>query len=357
MPPISVMLKPASSLCNLRCDYCFYHTLAHQRESFSHGKMSAALAEEVISKALEYARGADVHFAFQGGEPLLCGLEFFQAFTAAVRNRNHCRSKIYYSIQTNGTLIDHAWCGFFKEHNFLVGLSLDGYEELHNRFRKCSRGEGTFKEVMGAAGLMNRRGVDYNILTVVTPAAAEEIESIYRFFKQSGFKYLQFIPCLAPLESGAEEGHDLTAELYGEFLLKLFKLYYRDYMSGRYISIRQFDNYVQLANGRPAEQCGMNGHCAIQFIIEGDGTVYPCDFYCLDSYRLGNISTTSFKELGARGVAAFVRDSLTVDSGCKTCPHFALCRGGCKRYRTHHSYCRAYQKFFAYAGPLMAEMR
>lgn len=358
MPPISVMLKPASSRCNLRCRYCFYHSLAGQRESFSHGMMSRLTAEAVIGKAFDYSRGADVHFTFQGGEPLLAGLDFFKDFVKRAGEYNRYRSRLFFSLQTNGTLIDAAWCRYFREHSFLVGLSLDGDADLHNLYRRDAHGAGTFEPVMRAARLMRRHGVEFNILTVVTAPAARRILEVYRFFKKSGFSYLQFIPYLPPLGAAGPDEQALTNELYATYLVELFKAYYADYMRGSYVSIRQFDNYAQLAQGKPAEQCGMNGHCSLQFVIEGDGAVYPCDFYCLDEYALGNIHEQSFRELGALGMARFVAGSLAVPPECRSCSFYTLCRRGCRRYRAGESdYCTAYREFFAYAAPYLKNMR
>lgn len=357
MPPISVMLKPASSLCNLQCRYCFYHSLAGQRESYSHGKMSLGTAEEVIVKAFDYSRGADVYFAFQGGEPLLAGLNFFREFVEIAGRRNLYRSRICYSMQTNGILLDEDWCRFLKAHRFLVGLSLDGYPALHDRYRRDSAGEGTYGAVMKAAELMQRRGVDFNILTVVTAALAGEIVEIYRYFKEKNFRFLQFIPYLAPRGARGPDERTLSNELYAEYLIKLFKCYYEDYRQGNYTSIRQFDNYVQLSRGNPAEQCGMNGHCSVQFVVEGDGTVYPCDFYCTDDFALGNVGEHSFRELGSQGAARFVAGSLAVPRKCRSCSFFPLCRGGgCRRYRAAGDYCGAYREFFAYAAPYLNKM-
>lgn len=347
------MLKPASSLCNLRCKYCFYHSLAETRESFSYGLMSDETAENVIIKALKFADGGSIYFAFQGGEPLMRGREFFRHFAEFATANNKKGSRLFFSMQTNGTLVDDDWCALFKEYGFLVGLSLDGNQKF-NRNRVDDKGDYAFGRITRAADLMTKYGVDFNILTVLTADIAKNIEEVYRFFKASGYKFLQFIPCLRPFGSSEEGDLYMTPEVYGDFLIRLFNLYVKDYVDGNYISVRQLDNYVRLFLGERPEQCGMSGHCSFQFVVEGNGDVFPCDFYCTDEYRTGNILTDDFAVISATDTAKrFLEEGLATPSRCKRCPYYKLCRGGgCKRNRADRDYCAAYQKFFSSCLPL-----
>ena len=180
MPPLSIMIKPASSLCNMRCRYCFYHDVSQQRDVKNFGIMSEETAENLISKALKFANGDSVAFAFQGGEPLIAGLDYFKKFTALVKKHNHLSSKVFFSLQTNGTLVTKEWAEFFKENQFLIGLSLDGDFE-NNRFRVDDKEQNTFYKILGTAQLFQDTGVDFNILTVLTGNCAENIEDIYKF--------------------------------------------------------------------------------------------------------------------------------------------------------------------------------
>lgn len=357
MPPISIMIKPASSTCNMRCKYCFYNDVAKNRETPSHGAMSLQTAETVVKKAFAYADGNPVWFNFQGGEPLLAGKAFFRATLNLISRANIKNSPVFLGIQTNGTLIDDEWCEIFKTNDFLVGLSLDG-DETANVNRVDKDGNPTFQKVVAAAKLLQKHDVNFNILTVLTKDVAMRIGKIYPFFTSQGFRRLQFIPCLKPL-SGEVENPDfyLDEKSYTLFLLSAFALYQKDMANGDYTSIRQFDNFVRLAHFERAEQCGMNGHCTHQFVIESDGSVYPCDFYCTDEYLLGNISDKDFFTLEHTNKAVeFIKESLVVDETCKSCEYYMLCKGGCKRERRDVEKCKAYKTFFRFALPYLKNM-
>ena len=192
MPPISIMIKPASSTCNMQCKYCFYNDVAKNRETPSHGAMSLQTAETVVKKAFAYADGNPVWFNFQGGEPLLAGKAFFRATLNLISRANIKNSPVFLGIQTNGTLIDDEWCEIFKTNDFLVGLSLDG-DETANVNRVDKDGNPTFQKVVAAAKLLQKHDVNFNILTVLTKDVAMRIGKIYPFFTSQGFKRLQFI--------------------------------------------------------------------------------------------------------------------------------------------------------------------
>lgn len=347
------MIKPASSICNMRCKYCFYHSLAESRESFSYGIMTQSTAENLIIKALDFCDGGSIYFAFQGGEPLFAGKEFFINFVSMVNKHNTKGCKIYYNLQTNGTLIDQEWADFFAENKFLLGLSLDGDQDA-NRFRLDRDLNYTFPTVKAAMDLLKERGVEFNVLIVSTGYTADHIESVYKYFKSQDIKFLQFIPCLRPFGDKSESDLYMTVSQYSSFLIKLFNLYVKDYVKGEYVSIRQFDNYVRLFWGEHAEQCGMNGFCSRQFVIESNGNVYPCDFYCLDEWLLGNVNSDDFTQLAsAQKADEFTRGSFSISSKCKACPYVRLCRGGgCKRSKEDRDYCQAYQQFFGACLPL-----
>lgn len=354
MPPISVMIKPASSACNLRCKYCFYHDVAENREIPFKGMMTTAVLEEILKKAFAFADGNDVILSFQGGEPLLRGKAFYKAFFHMLDRINDKGSAVYLGIQTNGTLIDDEWCEIFKQNNFLVGLSLDG-DEIANKNRVDENGEPVFEKVLAAADMMKKSGVQFNILSVLTKATALRIDKIYAFFKAHGFSNLQFIPCLKPMDGKvADTDFYLDSKTYTLFLLSAFALYQRDLAEGNYVSIRQFDNFVKLAHFEQAEQCGMNGFCTHQYVVEGDGTVYPCDFFCTDDYALGNIKDTDFSKLEkSKKAVDFIKESVVVDPKCKTCEYYMLCRGGCKREKISLDKCEAYKTFFKFAIPYL----
>ncbi|MBE6773641.1 MAG: SPASM domain-containing protein [Ruminococcaceae bacterium] len=353
MPPLSIMIKPASSLCNLRCKYCFYCDVAAHRDVFSLGKMELSTAENLIKSALSFASGCSVAFAFQGGEPLIAGKEYFENFVSLVNRYNTKGSEIYYSIQTNGTLVDDEWARFFRDNRFLVGLSLDGDYE-GNKFRVDANGQNSYYKITKAANKFIKHGVEFNILTVLTGHCAENAERIYKHFRSMGYRYLQFIPCLRPMGDSTQSELYMTADQYADFLIRIFNLYVKDFTKGNYMSVRQFDNWVRMYLGERPEQCGLCGYCTHQFVAEGNGNIYPCDFYCTDEWLLGNINETSLEEMAeCERATRFIKESLTVDERCKNCRFFPICRqGGCKRNRESSDYCSSYMKFFSSCMPL-----
>lgn len=356
MPPLSLLIKPASSNCNLRCKYCFYHSVAESRNIKSYGIMSEETLEQIVKKALGYADYVCA-FIFQGGEPTLAGLEFYKKLIQLQKKYNHKNLKIDNSIQTNGMLIDADWAKFLADNNFLVGLSLDGPKDINDANRVGLKGEGSFGTVMKTAGIFNKYKVNYNILSVINRNVANHTTKTYNFFKKHDFRYIQFIPCLDPF--GEEGGlvYSLTPDIYARFLKSLFDYWYSDIIKGDMVSIRFFDNIVRMAMGYKPEACGMSGRCACQFVVEADGSTYPCDFYVIDEWYMGNIKDKDLNELkDSKAVKKFVEVSKYVAPECRKCQWFDLCRGGCRRNRepfidgkpSLNYFCSAYKEFFEY---------
>jgi uncharacterized protein len=321
--------------------------------------MTLETLDHITEKALKDSEGY-CGFTYQGGEPTLIGLDFYEHSIALQQKYNVNGVTIYNSIQTNGYKLSEEWARFFSRNHFLVGVSLDGLRKTHDRCRRNAAGEGTFTEVMKAIDLLEKYKVEYNILTVVNSVTAKKVSEIYRFYRKKGFEYLQFIPCLDPIaDPAANSDYTLDALTYGEFLITLFELWYQDYLQDRWIHIREFENYIQILAGFPAEACSMKGHCSLQNVIEADGSVYPCDFYVLDSYRLGNLNDSSFKEIhNSEAANEFIKESLPPADKCVCCKYYQLCRGGCKRYRTVSTeggygdkFCDSFKMFFDAALP------
>lgn len=365
MPAISIMLKPASALCNLRCKYCFYADEAANREIASYGVMREETLEQVLKRTLDFAEGS-CSIVFQGGEPTLAGLDFFRKAMELEQKWNVNRVRIQNSIQTNGILLDRQWAKFFKKHEFLVGISLDGNRRVHDANRVDAGGAGSFSQVVRAVNLLKEYGVDFNVLTVVTAQTVPQIRNIYQFFARSGFEYQQYIPCLDPLDAcpGAE-GYCLDEESYQKFLTELFDCWYAEARQGKLRYVRYFIGLMNLVAGNPPGVCEMNGVCSRQYVVEADGSVYPCDFYMLDRWRLGNLATDSFENLEhRREELGFIEASKSYPQQCLQCKWAYLCRGGCRRERLEQSggglgpnrHCRAFQAFFEYAYPRLAEL-
>jgi uncharacterized protein len=359
MNNISILIKPSSSNCNLGCKYCFYYDVAAHREHKSFGFMEEPRVTSLIEKAF-MTGSQQVKFVFQGGEPTLIGLEYFRFFVNEV-NRLKENQTVNYAIQTNGTLLNDDFCDFFHENRFLVGISLDGPKDVHDMNRLNSKGQGTFKEVNRAADLLVKYGVEFNIVAVVTKASVRHVRKIYQYFKNQDYRYLQFIPCINDFDESELKPYNITPQEYGEFLVELFEMWYSDIIIGNPISIRTFDNYVQMLLGMPPESCDMNGFCSVNPVVEADGSVYPCDFYVLDQWKLGNIKDDEFEVLMKSEVASsFVASGQHVDEKCHSCEYFHLCRGGCRRHKEMYQnlnginngelginyFCESYLNFF-----------
>ena len=354
MPPLHLLIKPSSGMCNLQCHYCFYHDITEKRTQNFYGFMSEETLEQIVKKSLSYAE-ISCTFAFQGGEPTLIGLPFYYHLIDLVKKYNINNLKIHYAIQTNGYHLEEEWAEFFAKYHFLVGISLDGTIHTHDTFRRTPSNKGTFSEIMQTIALFQKHQVDFNILTVVNKKTAHAVSKLYKFYQKNGFSFLQFIPCLDPLEVEAgKQEYSLTPNLYGKFLCELFDLWYEDYLHGKNIFIRQFENYIALLLYHSAESCDMNGVCSIQNVIEADGEVYPCDFFVLDEYKLGNLNTIDFAIINQkRKELQFIEHSFQKDEACKKCRYHSICRGGCARYRTmsggyaeRNYFCESYQMFF-----------
>lgn len=358
MGALSLLIKPASSSCNMKCKYCFYSDVANSREIANYGMMSKETIEIIIKKAFEYADTV-INFGFQGGEPTLAGLDFFKEVVRLQKQYNVKRIKVHNAIQTNGLLINDEWAQFLHDNNFLVGVSLDGNQMIHDKYRLDSGMNGTFQRVLEATKILKKHRVEFNILSTVNKDVAKNIDKIYYFFKKQGFNYLQFIPCLDGFnEEHGKTDFSLSPEDYGDFLIELFKLWYVDVNSKNPISIRFFDNLVLMMGGYPPESCGMAGVCSCYYMIEADGSVYPCDFYVTDEWRIGDIRTDSWDDMRKSETAKrFVSISRKANDDCLACEHFKICRGGCRRNREPISednpnknfLCPSFKAFFDYA--------
>ena len=212
---------------------------------------------------------------------------------------------------------------------------------------------------------MERHGVDYNILTVITKNTVRSYRAIHSFFKKKGFRYQQFIPCLDPLEEErGGKNWSLTPELFEKYLKQSFDLWYVEAMAGDKQYHRYFDNLLCMLDGQPPEACGMAGRCGLQYVVEADGSTYPCDFYMLDAYRIGNLAEDTIEAVDARRKEiGFIEQSLPVPEDCGACRWYALCRGGCRRDGDYFEngigrnyYCAAYRAFFEYAYPRLVQL-
>lgn len=333
---MNIMVKPVSGHCNIDCRYCFYkkgHTCGSQ--------ISWETTTALIDQFAGFLRGG-YPLVFQGGEPLLAGHAYFERLFAYLASKD-LRPPIL--VQTNGTLLDDAYARLFADNNVLVGVSLDGTEETHNHYRS------DFSAVMAGIQCLKNQGCEFNILTVITDTLCNHLSEVYEFYRQEGFHYQQYIPCMAP--AGADPYLFLSQDNYERFLIGLYRLWREDLDHDNYVYIRYFENLLRLLAGLQPEECGAGGVCSMQFLVESDGNVYPCDFFVEDRYCLGNLRTDDLGTLRDRlAKTEFISSSWALPDECQQCRYLHFCRGGCKRYRDPNGkylYCSAVKSFFAHA--------
>ncbi len=336
MRQMTALVKPASSLCNLKCSYCFYCDEAENRSGGAGSVMSGETAENLIKRVLEFCGDNSViSFMFQGGEPLLAGIDYFKKFIETADKLKDAGTIIRYSLQTNGTLINEDFCKLFKENNFLIGVSVDGDEATHNRNR-C----GSFEKAMSGIELLKKHNIDFNILSVIT--ADTDALKLFNFYMENDFRDVQPIYCLDPL-SGEKNDFSLDARSFARFQKRFFNLWFAEISKGGRFYVRDFDNLLSLMTNGVAEQCGASGRCNAQLVVEADGTCYPCDFYCLDEYECPNINTASINDiLNCSGLRRFLEHDEPKNKLCPSCPVRQLCGGGCKRYRSLYNQLSGY---------------
>ena len=347
MQPLNVMIKPSSGNCNMKCDYCFYCDEMENRKQQLYGFMTEETLKNVIRKTMLCA-GGHISYAFQGGDPLLRGKEFFEKVIEYQKRYNKNCITVANALQTNGYLIDDDWCRFFKENNFLIGVSVDGTREIHDCYRHSKSGEDTYDRIENNIRLLDKYGVDYNILTVVTDKIAKNIKEIYFDYEKHGWRYQQYIECLDPM--GEEYGmkpYSLKPEVFGQYMTELFELWYEDWKRGRQPYIRKFENYIGILAGYYPESCEQRGICGMQTVVEADGSVYPCDFYMLDEYYLGNFNKDRLMDIDKkRTEIGFIERSKMISEECKVCKYYKVCRGGCQRSKEYHTYETGYRSYF-----------
>ena len=329
MRELTVMIKPASGLCQMACEYCFYAELLE-----SGAPTNTFMTRETASKLIERVKesGAQrVHFAFQGGEPLLWGQEHFDDFFYDVEQSG---LQADYAVQTNGLAMDPVYCDLFARHDVLIGLSVDGDVGLHDAARKTPDGKGTHARVMDALTMLRKYGIRHNLVTVVTDKVAKHPTQLYRFYKKIGAQHVQLIPCLPPMESGCAVRYSPSASLLGSFYTSFYRLWREEFRNGKPpFTVREFDRALYTLQGGTGI-CGARGYCTPQLIVEADGALYPCDFYVLPQYQTGHLTTHTLEQtLKSAGMQCFAAEHPQAPRICRDCRFLAVCGGGCRRMR------------------------
>ncbi|KPJ63418.1 hypothetical protein AMK68_03925 [candidate division KD3-62 bacterium DG_56] len=362
MADFQLLIKPVSADCNLVCDYCFYRRTLAQYPEPRH-RMSPETLERMISLALAAGYPDTTVFAWQGGEPTLAGIDFYRQALRLMNRHGRDRQPVGNALQTNGVLLDHEWARLCADYSILVGVSLDGPREIHDRWRTTAAGGGSFDTVMRGIGHLRAAGAEFNILTMVTATSAPHGELIYRFLREHGFAHLQFIPCVeVNPQTGGPTEHTPPPEAYGEFMCAVFDAWRREAASG--VSVRLFDAMMRHALTGESGLCELGAGCGSYYVVEYNGDVYPCDFFVAPEWHLGNLHEQSFDEI--RQTARwqqFVAQRDGNAAACGDCRWFDLCRGGCSKDRLPaggaqmRSYlCRSHQRFFEHAAEALREI-
>ena len=325
MTPFSLLLKPASADCNLRCPYCFY---AGKHPSATARRMSREVLDRVISSYLATEQPQYV-FGWQGGEPTLLGVDFFRAVTELQQRHGRAGAVVSNGLQTNGTLIDDALAEHLRAYNFLVGVSLDGPAEVHDFYRRDAAGGGSHAAVLGGVACLRRHGVEHNALTLVTPANVGRAAEIFSYLAEQGFFYQQYIPCVEFDGRGAPLPWTISGEQWGEFLCALFQEWRR---GG--VEVRLFEALLARLLRQPAPLCHLGNNCCQYFVVEYNGDVYPCDFFVTPETRLGKVGEDSWEALQqSPAYREFGAAKAQWSERCSDCGYQQWCAGDCLKHR------------------------
>ncbi len=375
----SVVIKPIGPKCNLNCRYCYYLEKEQLYAQTRRFRMSDEVLEIFIRDYIKAHREAsEVTFLWQGGEPTLLGRSFFRK--ALAFQRRHCPPglKISNALQTNGTLLNERWAEFLGEHDFLVGLSIDGPRRLHDRYRETRKGAPTFDAVRRALRLLHSEGVAFNTLTVVHCANARHGREVYRFLKDEGVRFMQFIPLVerlcddgrlarptAALDATTVAPWSVPRQGYGRFMCAVFDEWLRRDVGS--VFVRLFDVQLGLWSGLGSGLCVFAETCGRGLALEHNGDLYACDHYVYPSHNLGNIKEHPIGTLARapqqRQFGEDKRDLLP--PRCRSCGFLFACNGGCPKHRfsptpdgetTLNYLCPSYKYFFGFAGPTLRRM-
>lgn len=348
----SLLIKPTSADCNLNCGYCFYHQRSTDPyESDQIHKMNDDVLISIISQYLEIS-GQYGAFSWQGGEPLLMGIEFFKKVVEFQQMYGYSGQYVGNSVQTNAILVTPDFAKLFHDYSFLLGVSLDGPEEYHDYYRKTYSGDGTFHKVMEGVNMLREHKVEFNILSVVNDLTVKKPDEIYSFFLENGFNFLQFIPAVEfDRETGQVTDYSVKPKDYGDFLCRLFDLWYNN--GNPTVSIRMFDNIASIYAGVKSEACVYMKECGNYAVIEYNGDVYPCDFFVEKPLFLGNLMEIPLKDIViGEKMQVFSRQKCgaTIDA-CKKCRWEYICHCGCPHFRYNGGIdylCESCKNFFDY---------
>jgi len=349
----SLLIKPVSAVCNLDCAYCFYlDREADPYKDLPGRSMTLEILERLVDTYLFYSYPNSV-FAFQGGEPTLAGLKFYRKLVEFQKQYGRDGQAVSNALQTNAILINEDWCGLLRDYNWLVGVSIDGPEPMHDRYRVNRGGQGTWRRVMRGIEILKQHKVEFNVLCVLSQANVEDPREVYRFFRSIGVDNIQYIPLAEFDGQGNPLPFTITPEQYGRFMLETFELWWPE---RRRVRIRLFDNIAEALAGQKPGNCTMHETCDSYVVVEYNGDVYPCDFFVQNDWKLGNIMQDSWPEIARRQRRlSFASKKMLPRPECRACEYDPICHGGCpklrhgpnRRFEDLDYFCQAYKMIYA----------
>ena len=366
--PLYVMLKPVGPRCNLGCSYCYYLEKRLWAMSDDAPVMSEQLLENFVKEYLAAQTSRDVFFVWHGGEPLLRPVAFYEK-AVELQRRYGGELHIENCIQTNGTLLTEEWCRFFRENGFLVGVSIDGPQFLHDRYRRTADRRPSFESVMQGIDLLRRHGVEWNAMATVNRFNADHPHAFYRFFRDLGCRYLQFTPVVEPAPDDGRQQivteESVTPGQWGNFLCQLFDEW-AEHDVGQ-ISIQLFEATLANWMGVTPGLCMLSRHCGHAGVMEANGDVYSCDHFVFPSYRLGNLTRQSLTSMMySEPQRSFGQRKMTgLPRQCHECRFLFACNGECPKNRLLSDrygqpglnyLCEGYLQYFAHVAPFMEQM-
>ncbi len=330
MKTFSLLVKPASYRCNLRCSYCFYI----QKEQLF--KNSDLMSEEVLDKMISSFLALGMpqsSFGWQGGEPTLMGLDFFRKVISFQQKYGRQGQLVSNGLQTNGVLLDDEWCRHLAKYNFLVGISIDGPPEIHDNHRVTVKGEPSHALVMKGLEALKRNKVEYNVLTLVSDSNAEKPLAVYNYLKDLGVNYHQYIECVEFDSNGKLAPYAVNPLQWGEFLCRIFDEWYeKDKFK---VSVRLFDSILAMMVDDVANACSIARDCCQYLVVEHNGDVFPCDFFVEPDLKLGNVMDGSWEDfIGSQKYKAFGERKSMWNAKCDNCQYIRFCSGCCPKNRS-----------------------
>lgn len=363
-----IFAKPVGSHCNLQCSYCYY---LNKKELYP-GKRQVLIDDQLlrqyIIQHIEATTDDFIMFSWHGGEPTLAGIEFYRKVVAIQKQHLPKGKTLVNGIQTNGTLLNDEWCQFLSEEKFLVGISLDGTENLHNQYRTSKKGAGTFQMALNGLKLLQKYKITFEILCVVNAINVNYPLQVYRFFKELGAKYLTYLPLVEQQQgtpSGASPASVPSAE-FGRFLITIFDEWVEQDIGK--IQVQIFEEAIRTAFNQEHILCVFKENCGGVPVVEHNGDFYACDHYVIPRYKIGNIPGESLASLldHPRQKEFGMAKSLTLPRYCRKCPVLNMCNGECPKNRIIETpdgesglnyLCEGYKAFFTHIRPFIEAIK